>query len=137
MKKVYEKPYLEVVEYVGDCSYASSSTSTCLYLTCLIGQQKSEGISGLTIYQFTYNNTTYYMWYHVYSDDDSSSGGSYSLSELTNINWDKFSSNNNSGTGGWYQDLINFVYSYTGSSSGTDGAKWHIATDSDSTFNAS
>ena len=77
MRKVYKKPYLEVVEYVGDYGYASNSMNTCRYLTCLVGGQ-SENIEGVTVYKYEYNGTMYYIWYKYYSDySGSGSNSSY------------------------------------------------------------
>ena len=131
MKKVYEKPYLEVVEYVGDYGYATSTTSDCYYLTCLIGAQSSENIVGLTIYTFTYDGTTYYVWYYDYSNG---TGANTTYTFSSNVT--SFNSNFSKGTVEWYQGLMKSACS---SISDTDfqSGLWHIATDADGEYNKS
>ena len=118
MKKVYKKPYLEVVEYIGNYGYASNNTSTCKYLTCLIGGQ-SENIEGLNMYTYESDGTTYYIWYKDYS------GSGYS----------------GSGSDSDYFEILNYWLENTdeGKNLNTyaESGLVHIATDIDGTYNKS
>ena len=130
MRKVYGKPYFEVVEYIGDYGYASSSTNSCKYLTCLIGSQSEDvSDSSLVFYKFTSSDgTVYYVWYKNYGI---SGGGpmSASTSEYSGSVYNYSS----------YDDYNAYLYYLVGLISGDtdDMALWHVATDADGVFNES
>ena len=129
MRKVYEKPYFEVAEYSGDCAYATDSTGTCRYLTCLIGNQSgnSEDIGDTTIYIFTSENgTKYYVWKYTYSSTPSIASDSTYSETVANYG---------SGNYTTWQSYLNYLVGLLGYS--TDGPNWHIATDDDGVYNAS